>query len=75
MVWGDGGGNPASHPIPPPDRERYAQCLPRTWLAHQYIVIGAGNPIGLGALVELECEGGRLRYFIGSKAGGTEGTA
>ena len=33
---------------------------------------GAGDPIELGALVELEHQGERLRYFIGPKAGGTE---
>lgn len=30
------------------------------------------DPIDLGALVELEHKGERLRYFIGPKAGGTE---
>lgn len=33
---------------------------------------GAGAPIDLGALVELEHKGERLLYFIGPKAGGTE---
>jgi transcription elongation GreA/GreB family factor len=33
---------------------------------------GAGDPIAMGALVELEHKGERLRYFIGPKAGGTE---
>jgi transcription elongation GreA/GreB family factor len=33
---------------------------------------GAGDPIDLGALVELEHKGERLLYFIGPKAGGTE---
>ena len=32
----------------------------------------AGDPIELGALVELEHKGKRLLYFIGPKAGGTE---
>src|SRR5476649_679821 len=33
---------------------------------------GAGEPIGLGALVELETGGENLFYFIGPRAGGTE---
>jgi transcription elongation GreA/GreB family factor len=33
---------------------------------------GAGEPIGLGALVELENGGENLFYFIGPRAGGTE---
>jgi transcription elongation GreA/GreB family factor len=33
---------------------------------------GAGKPIELGALVELEQKGERTLYFIGPKAGGTE---
>lgn len=33
---------------------------------------GAGDPIGLGALVELENGGENLFYFIGPRAGGTE---
>jgi hypothetical protein len=33
---------------------------------------GAGEPIGLGALVELESAGENLFYFIGPRAGGTE---
>src|SRR5271154_1373703 len=33
---------------------------------------GAGDPIGLGALVELETGGENLFYFIGPRAGGTE---
>ena len=33
---------------------------------------GAGEPIDLGALVELESAGERTLYFIGPKAGGTE---
>ena len=32
----------------------------------------AAEPIGLGALVELETEGENLFYFIGPRAGGTE---
>lgn len=32
----------------------------------------AGEPIGLGALVELEQNGERMFYFIGPSAGGTE---
>ena len=31
-----------------------------------------GEPVDLGALVELECAGERTIYFIGPKAGGTE---
>jgi len=34
----------------------------------------AGDPICAGALVELEHDGGRTFYFIGSKAGGMEVT-
>jgi transcription elongation GreA/GreB family factor len=33
---------------------------------------GAGEPIDLGALVELEIGGEKLFYFIGPRAGGTE---
>ena len=33
---------------------------------------GAGEPIELGALVELENGGENLFYFIGPRAGGTE---
>ena len=33
---------------------------------------GADEPIGLGALVELETDGENLFYFIGPRAGGTE---
>jgi transcription elongation GreA/GreB family factor len=33
---------------------------------------GAGDPIGLGALVELENGGENFFYFIGPRAGGTE---
>ena len=33
---------------------------------------GIGEPIDLGALVELEQQGERALYFIGPKAGGTE---
>ena len=33
---------------------------------------GTGEPIDLGALVELEQQGERTLYFIGPKAGGTE---
>ena len=33
---------------------------------------GPGEPIELGALVELEQKGERLVYFLGPKAGGTE---
>jgi len=33
---------------------------------------GTGDPIDLGALVELEVDGENLFYFIGPRAGGTE---
>jgi transcription elongation GreA/GreB family factor len=33
---------------------------------------GGDDPINLGALVELESDGGNLFYFIGPRAGGTE---
>jgi transcription elongation GreA/GreB family factor len=33
---------------------------------------GADEPIGLGALMELETDGENLFYFIGPRAGGTE---
>ena len=33
---------------------------------------GVGDPVGVGALVELEQAGERSRYFIGHKAGGME---
>ena len=32
----------------------------------------ADEPIGIGALIELENDGERLRYFLGPAAGGTE---
>jgi transcription elongation GreA/GreB family factor len=35
-------------------------------------IFGADEPIGLGALVELETGGENLFYFIGPRAGGTE---
>ena len=34
--------------------------------------LAAGEPIGLGALVELELVGERTFYFLGPRAGGTE---
>ncbi len=35
-------------------------------------VLGPGEPVAIGALVELESRGGRAFYLIGSRAGGTE---
>ena len=45
-------------------REQYASLSLRTFSPEE--------PIGLGALVGLENDGGRLWYFLGPAAGGTE---
>ena len=45
-------------------REQYASLVPRHF--------APGEPIGLGALIELEVGGERPWYFLGPAAGGTE---
>ena len=45
-------------------REQFAALDPRDF--------PPGEPVGIGALVELEGEGERLYYFLGPAAGGTE---
>ncbi len=45
-------------------REQYVSLTPR--------VFGPAEPVGIGALIELEHDGDRLWYFLGPAAGGTE---
>ena len=45
-------------------REQFLALSPRGF--------GPDEPIGVGALIELEYEGERLWYFLGPAAGGTE---